>query len=409
MNIRSPLIFLLLILVGWKTHAMVFDNRYFPLIQEPYITIPDRPNHVRLDGFVTTGNQANGNRNGVFIGIPELFGTFDLGALARAFSYENLPNPLSPTLTAADLPYTLEGKIQTQGLSFSFYHDIRYKVGFGFYIMAMQSNSSLNFLYKGGANVILSPSDIAALGTSLRQMVSTLGLTCDHVHQIGFGDIDAYLRYADRWEYLFKFRSIQAGARLGVLIPTGQRKNIYQPASVPFGGNGFWGFYGAVEAEFEVREDWKAGLYVRVSKRIPQTHTERLPALQEQPLFGTIVEPVLVNPGWTGVFLPYVCWENLRQGLGLRGQYTLIAHEQDSWKPKGQIPISAQNIEFIDKRSYWASEYVTLTGFYDFGKMKRERCHEPIILLSWYIPVSLLVAKQAVRSYKVSIGVEYSF
>ena len=54
-------------------------------------------------------------------------------------------------------------------------------------------------------------------------------------------------------------------------------------------------------------------------------------------------------------------------------------------------------------------EDVILTGFYDFGKMKMERCREPIIIMSWYIPVSLLAANHSVRSYKVSIGVEYNF
>jgi hypothetical protein len=413
MNLRLNLIFfLILFLAPCIIHAMVFDNRYFPLIQEPSISIPDRPSHLRFDAFMTTGNKADGKRNGVHIGIPEIYGTFDLSFLARAFELVGLPNPLTPAQTAGSLPFTMQGKVQTQGISFSYYQNISHRIGFGFYLMAMQSDSSLDFFFKSAdATIALSPSEKVALEASLRQMVTTLGESCNHVHQGGFGDIDLFVQGGDRWEYLYKLRSIESWLRLGVLIPTGQRKKIFEPASVPFGGDGFWGLYASLFGEFEIREDWKAGLLLRASKRFAHVRTERMPVDLEQPLFGVLVGDAQVTPGWTGIFSPYVIFENLRAGLGFRGQYTLIAHQKDRWQDRRccDAILPSANVCALQNFSGWASEYITLTGFYDFGKMKVERCHEPIIVLSWYIPVALLVANNSVRSYKVSLGVEYSF
>src|SRR5436190_15596839 len=119
MNQRFYLILFVYLFSISAIQAMVFDNRYFPLIQEPYISIPDRPSHLRFDAFMTTASQADGRRNGVHIGIPEIFGPFDLSFLGRAFDLVGLPNPLTPIQTAASLPFSLEGKIQTQGISFS--------------------------------------------------------------------------------------------------------------------------------------------------------------------------------------------------------------------------------------------------------------------------------------------------
>lgn len=408
---RSVLLYLRLsiILLPNIALAMVFDNRYLPLIQEPFITIDCRPSSVRTDLFVTTGNRANGN-NSNYIGIPEMFGPFDLASLGQSFLVVGLPNLLSPTQLSSLLPFALEGKIQTQGVAFAYRQHIVPHFSAGLYTLLMQSNSSINYIFNAsGSTLSTTPTEILNLDSLRRQMIQEEGLTCNHVHQSGIGDIEVYLRGNGHWEYVCKMRTVEAAGRFGVLIPTGQRKKINEPASIPFGGDGFWGVYVSGDAEFEIREDWKVGLLLRASKRFAQTRTERMPTAQEQPLFGVVVGQARINPGWTGVFSPYVSFENLRGGLGLRGQYTLISHQRDTWcdqRADRTIPV---NLVPLERTSGWASEYVTLTGFYDFGKMKVERGREPTILLSWYIPTALIVANRSVRSYKVTVGVEYSF
>ena len=67
-----------------SARSMVFDNRYFPLIQYPCITVPGRESHIAGDFFVTTASRAADDRERD-IGIAELSGPFDQAQLAYSF------------------------------------------------------------------------------------------------------------------------------------------------------------------------------------------------------------------------------------------------------------------------------------------------------------------------------------
>ena len=74
-------LYLMLLGVSAPIFAMVFDNRYIPLIQYPYITVSDRDSHITGDFFVTTAGEAADERERS-IGIAELSGPFDQAQLA---------------------------------------------------------------------------------------------------------------------------------------------------------------------------------------------------------------------------------------------------------------------------------------------------------------------------------------
>jgi hypothetical protein len=266
----------------------------------------------------------------------------------------------------------------------------------------------------------MSDSDILALDDTRRAMLAELGLACNHVQQAGMGDVEAYLRWNDYYTYCFKLRSLEYAIRLGVLIPTGVTRQINQPASVPFGGNGHWGVYGSGDVEFEVKEDWKIGVLLRISKRFSRTADERMPVARiptttnqtipsDPQIFGVLVGPAEVNPGFTEIFSAYAEWEGIRDGLGARLQYTLINHNPDQWTDKRVDQTVPSNLEQVSHRSAWASEYLTISAFYDFDKLSAQRCYRPIVRGAWDIPFTLLVGHRFVHSYKVSLGLEFSF
>ena len=86
--------------------------------------------------------------------------------------------------------------------------------------MAMRSNSWYEFLLnEKDVTLSLKHGDVQELEELRRSMLQKLGFCGDHAHEAGIGDIDLYLRLGNYWEYELKFRSIQAGGRLGVLIP----------------------------------------------------------------------------------------------------------------------------------------------------------------------------------------------
>lgn len=261
----------------------------------------------------------------------------------------------------------------------------------------------------GQTNLFLGDGDRLELDEIRRGMLQTLDLREGNTIQVGFGDIDFYLRVGNAWEYLYKLRKIDVGLRLGALFPTGVRRDITRPASIPFGGNGHWGMYVALDGIFEVKEDLKVGLYARISKRFPRTSLQHMSVNGEPDIFGAVVGPVRIDPGVTGVFSPYVVLENLRRGLGLSVQYTLTAHQEDDWfdqRADKTIPVRLGKVVSL---SEWASDYFTLNVFYDFGKVKIVRELQPLISLRWDVPTTFFITKNVSRMYRVSLGIEFDF
>lgn len=405
---KKIFIFVTLFALSDTTSAMVFDNRYFPLIQYPYISTPGRESKITGDFFVTTANNAADERDRA-IGIAELSGPFDQAQLGYSMQLAGIPNPLSPQLTTGELPWILAGKLQTQGFALSYRQQLSCNLSAGMYALVMRSNSYIDFFLNQSKVSGLTESDVFALDETRREMLATLGLACNHVHQSGFGDLELYLRWFDRYHYCLKLRSLEYAFRVGLLAPTGVKRQINKPASVPFGGNGHWGIYLSGDGEFELKEDWKVGVLLRVSKRFSTTRLERMPVNKEPQIFGVITGPVSINPGFTQIMSLYGQLEGLREGFGLRVQYTLINHNRDHWKDERTDKTIKVDLEPVEQRSDWASEYITLTAFYDFDKTSCECQCKPIVRAAWDIPFTLLVGHRFVHSYKVSLGLEFNF
>lgn len=401
--------------------AMVYDNRYFPLIQYPFITVPGRDSHIAGDFFITTANRAADllERG---IGVFELSGSFDLAQLAESMKLDGYGQKLlPPRFLNQELPYTTFGKLQSQGFALDWEQNVIGNFSFGLLWLAMRSNSYIDFYLNQKVAANFTEADVAELDAIRRNLLATLGLACNHVHQGGSGDTEVYLRWFDHWCYTLKLRSLYYGIRAGALIPTGVKQKPHEPASVPFGGNGFWGAYASLDAEFEVKEDWKIGLWVRVSKRFAKTRIERMPVARppvadqkapqssEPQIYGVLEGPVHINPGVTEIFSAYTQWEGIREGLGVRLQYSLIHHNKDSWRDERVDQSVPSNLIPVEERTQWGSEYVTLCAFYDFEKVNSCRGHQPILRVSWDIPYSLLVGRRFVHSYKVALGLEFNF
>ncbi len=86
----------------------------------------------------------------------------------------------------------------------------------------------------------LKPGDANSLEETRRKMFREINIRDGNTAQLGFGDIDWYLRCGNRWDYTLRFRCIDAGAQLGVLFLPGVTQELDRPESIPFGGNGHW-------------------------------------------------------------------------------------------------------------------------------------------------------------------------
>lgn len=393
--------------------ALIFDNRFFPLIQKPIITIDDRPSYVTLDFFATKATRAIGKDKNE-IGLPGLFGLYDQGELAQSFVLAGCPNPLKSEWQGKKIPWRLDGNIKAEGFTFAYRQAFKNIFAFGFNGYFMQMDSSQDFYLTKDAkqNLNLTTSGIIELDDTRRAMHKALGLHGNHYGSSSMGDLECYLRVWNRADYILRCRRIWAGLNGGIIFPISFAREIDYPAAVPFGGDGHWGAYISGDAEFEVKEDLKCGALLRLSKRFKQIATKRVPLGNEPYIFGVYRGKESVDPGVTFVFSPYVSMEGLRDGLGIQVQYTLTYHEEDLWldcrpiEKQNELPLQSVN---VTKSLEWSSDYISLNMFYDFGKMKIDRAFYPIVRFSWDIPASILVAENVCKTNKVSLGIECNF
>lgn len=388
--------------------GIFYDNRFFPLTLYPYVTYYDRDCYATIGAFMTTSSSAF-ERNEREIPLFDIYGKYDQKALAIAMQQAGLGNPFIEAgqedllISRSTILWNMNGKIQSQGLYFGAQGTVSKHVTIGFEWYFMRVNSRINFAPEEARD------RSGELDLIRRNMNTELGINGNQVDEAGMGDIDLYLRIGNDWDYMFKFRHISLGVRFGLLVPSGKKANIFEPASIPLGGNGHWGFYFMGDGELELKEDWKLGLYIGLSKRLAKTELQRLPINNEPSIFAPIIGDVRVNPGVTFMFAPYFSVENLREGFGARLQYTLSIHGEDSWGDRRcdtSLPVTLKRV--IDL-SGWSGGHVTLTALYDFGKMKVDHGIEPVVYLAWDVPVNVMSVRRIPKTTKVSLGIEFNF
>lgn len=388
--------------------GLFYDNRYFPLTLFPYVSHMDHIRYARIGTFITTASSSF-EREDKEAGTFDIFGAYDQKQLALSMEKAGLGNPFVDAgqidlFTAySDIRWNMQGKIQSQGAFFGTQYGFNEYIALGFEWYVMRVNSRIDFYLDEMRE------QAQELDTIRRSMNDQLGLLSQHVEEAGMGDLDLYLRLSNNWDYSLKFRHIDVALRLGLLVPTGKRRVLCEPASVPFGGNGHYGFYLLGETELELKEDWKFGMLIGLSKRFKKTQQYRIPIGNESPLFAPVLGDLEVNPGPTFMMAPYFSVENLRKGLGARIQYTLAVHGEDEIEDARNNRCIPAKLKQMVSYSSWGGGHITLTGFYDFGKMSVSRGLEPVVSLSWDIPVTMFTCERIVKTNKVTIGVEFNF
>lgn len=401
--------------IGQVTQGMVFDNRFLPLYYKPFTRrvnpVTCAPlSHFRLQPFFMRSERANGEHNS--ISVPDIQGKYDEVEIAKVLVRSNClkENPFRSDLQAIPtIPWKREGRINAQGLAFFYEQAIGCHWAFGTSFLFMHISSHSDFFLDSSC-IDVRAGDRKYLFDLKSRLDKKLGLTPPLFSKTGFGDMDFYVRYGSMWYYICKFRRIDAGLKLGFLAPTSTHIPHNNPAAIPFGGPPkHWGIYLEPSAEFELREDWYAGLLLRAIKRLPRTSIQRLPLDLEPINYGAIVGDFRINPGWTFVFNPYISLEALREGFGVKVLYTLVSHLKDRITDKRKDQSIPVNTELAQDLSSWGLEHVTIGALYDFAKFRDNCSWLPTISLYWDIPVDWAVSKRSARTNAVSLMVEMDF
>ena len=92
------------------------------------------------------------------------------------------------------------------------------------------------------------------------------------------------------------------------------------------------------------------------------------------------------------------------------GLYEELMQKQEKFI--GKIPTHGTVVvDFGDIRttSVWNSEYISLTVFYDSGRVIRRESWQPIITFGWDVPVKFLVAENVSKTHTISFGMDIRF
>jgi hypothetical protein len=388
-------------------YSMTFDNRFLPLYFKPFTRKLNAQSFFRFQPFFMRSERGHGDFDET--NLPNIDGTYDQVEIGKSLIALGRPNPFPSQLRGIpSIPWRREGHIDAEGIAFFYeqYLGCFFSVGTSF--LFAHINSGQEFCLDSNAET----GNRQQLFTVRERMDRELGITPPLFHRTMFGDFDFYLRFGTVTEYLFRVKRIDSGLKLGVIAPTAPDIAINNPASIPLGGEKHWGIYLGLENEVELKEDLIFGVQLRAIKRFARTLTRRMPIACEPTRYGAEVGPLRIDPGWTFVFNPYFSIEGLREGFGLRAQYTLVAHLEDtltdmrSQARRDSVPV---NLDPVRQRSSWGMEHVTLGAFYDFGKTRDNSWCLPIISVYWDIPVDWLVSKRSAKTHSVSVMFELNF
>jgi hypothetical protein len=408
-----------LLLMVFCTRSTTLDNRFFYISPEWYFsrTSCERSAIAPYLSLYTANGAYQEDDTG--IGIPEIFGSFDQQKLNSAivekdginFIQQAITDGMLPqTIEKVPLPWSIDGKIEGQGVNF-FYEQYLFRYfSLGFTTAFMHVFSRQNFFSKDDVVNRLNPTQLQSLDVVRRNMFKQLGLESSKWSATGLSDIDVYARCGNVWDYVLKCRKIDAGIRFGVLIPTGVKRDPRNPASIPFGGNGHTGLYLNVDAEFELKEDLKVGFFFRYIGRLPRNTSMRIPIAGEQPLFAALLTNVRVHVGETLIFSPYIEMDGLRDGFGIAARYIFVWHEEDSIKTlEGGTAGLRGFFGQLRKTTGWTGERVTAKFFYDFSAVGEPRRFAPEVALIWDVPVKFWAAEGVSKTNRISLGFCWKF
>lgn len=410
---RYVLGLLLINMMGGCLHAMVYDNRFWPLYREPFFSLKSGYFEYGLRAvFMGSSNQfPQSVEESLMVGdeLPlfRIFGPYDEFVLDKALQGAGITTESvlrSDLRSLGEIGWLPNGKIGLKGGVIELFAPFGCWGGIGASFLIAKVNSHIDLDLACGTP--LAPGDRQEIILANKKIHNILGLTPPCYSGLVFGDVDLYLRWNVIRDYWHKLHHVDMGFNLGVMIPSAQGDHINNPAFIPVGGDKHWGIYGAFEGTFVLKEDLAVGLLLRVNKRFARTSNQRMPFLNEPTNYGVLTGALRVDPGVTVIFEPRFQMNGLRDGLGFNVAYVLVHHFDDKFEDRRCDKTVPANLALLKTRSSWGTDYFSVTALYDFGYDCDDASCAPIVSFTVDIPFKGAVAKRASKTHSVSLRIE---
>lgn len=416
MTIKQVLLVIVALVATSESLAVDINNRYLPWYNQPFGRTVDVRSHVHGEIFFMTADKAFARSSDETKGIPELWGKYDQRITNDALLRRGIATPLLPMTgwwqTQTKIQWDVDQKIESQGFAFDgeWYLGKGISVGGSLAMMRVNCNLTFEIPYVTRTDMNLTAEQEDQLDSMRREMNKLSGITGTQWSGSGLSDTTLYFRWGNVWDYKLKSRQVDAGVRAGLYLPSGLKRNQDNPASIPFGSNGLYGFFVGADAAFEIKEDITVGMTMQISSHFKRTQERRLPSYKnENYLFGITKGDVRVNPGTTFVWNPFLRFGDLNDGWGAHVGYTLTHHTGDVWTDVRKDKTIAIDLNNIFSLSEWTTEYLSLYVSYDPSKVTYKDKVQPIITINWDAPIRMLAAKEAPKTHKIGLGVAIDF
>jgi hypothetical protein len=411
----SKQIRVLLVLSCWTSIFSYFDNRFlFPLNERITWRTKDKPSRFNAGAFFMTADEARDEHYD--IRLPDLGGQYDLARLNVAMKMVGINNPYYLTeWETIELPYVCNGKLRATGFDCAFEYGFTDHISVGAAVSVMHVNSRYDYkvsdkakqniaIVKGASSY---PGREWALEQARLNSNKLLGLNAGQWSATGLSDSELYLRIGTIKNYVWKFRQLDLSLWAGALLPTGDKRNIYAQSAVPFGGDGHYGVFLQGEMALELTDDIFFGLWLYTSKRFSNIALRRMPMGKEALQYGVLIDRAKVDLGFTFAVSPYLMWDDIQDGFGAYGGYTFVAHLRDDWSYYGSVYHPCLNR--LSDNSKWNNGYFTVGVDYDFTKGVAIREYGPRFYFDFTIPTQLFDSKNVLKTYRISLGMEFHF
>jgi hypothetical protein len=418
-KIRIFLSICLALILFEKTNP-IFISRY--VTPDPFFSpiLPYRSqlNTISIQPFIMTAGEAHISKHEITTKSRKRLGEmgeidiFDMQKLNKSIKKSGLStkNYVPSEWLGYGMPIQMQfgGKITGAGLSWNINKNIveNFSIGWESGIFSSQSAISLDSKV-ADESFILKEGFLFDIFSTYKNLTKTLKLSNLYEKKVDIMDQNIYARYTFGADFIAHCRRIKGIAQLGCIIPTSEKINIKNPASINIGTNGHLGFYGSLELDFLLKEDINLGFKGSVIGQKSEIKNCRLPYDTEQKKYGTVVTRATVSPGTTISFSPYLSIEGLREGLGLRLEYSVFNHLADSIK----VHDKTVNYNKFATRTYsqWAQEHVCFAAFFDFTRKSDHHSFEPFVGLNIHIPVNFFFSNNSARCYSISCIFEVLF
>jgi hypothetical protein len=418
-------------------YSMVADNPYFPLFPRLYTGAHKNEFSISTDMVFMAGGEAfsavpSANPADRIIGYPALFGKrvdkeghLDLNEVDAAFQQLNNTGTLftgGSFIPGRSADINIAAHLQAQMVSCAGNIPVAPNFSFGWSAFFMrtigEARISLNIDAADRLNLteistttgarVIKTSGQMEFAENLSKIQKALDMNDNVSREFGSGDVLLYGSWYLSEPYTWKCRVVDFSLAVGLMMPIGVQSNIDNIASVPYGGQGHWGFFAMPHLELELRDDLKVGMMVRLSKRLKKTRKIRVPILNESPLFAPYKADVEINPGITFGISPYIVFEHVRSGFGMELRYTVAYHESDEYYDNRINKQRDMKLINLIPYSTWKQEYGTVKILYDMCYEKDVR-FRPVFNVTWDIPLNYMTGENFGKTHAISLGCNFNF